>query len=171
MCAVRLLVSVVLLVLASGCSNDAPEPAQRDSTTTSGRSSPLAVPAFPGAGVDCPTDEPRPITVQLATEALAAGGFDVVFDESACGLGVIAGMLSNASTSPDVVEDEGIIVCFLFVRPRGESGLEAVGNPGGAHAERRLANLTCDLYADRAPAAEKFSRLDESFDDLRRKLR
>lgn len=81
--------------------------------------------------MDCPTDEPRPVTADLATESLSEGGFSVEFDRSACGLGEIAGMLSNASSSPDVLEDEGVVVCFLFVRPRDGANPEVTGDAGG----------------------------------------
>jgi len=153
-----LLVGALLLVVASGCTDDSGE---------SGRPSF----AFPGAGVDCPPDEPRPVTADLATEALAAGGFSVEFDAEACGLGEIAGMLSNSANSPDVLEDEGVVVCFLFVRPRdGTATPDVSGNTGGAHAERSLANLTCDLYADGVPAEEEFARLEQSFEQLRKQI-
>jgi hypothetical protein len=153
-----LLVVALFLVVASGCSDDSGEPERLWS-------------AFPGAGVDCPTEEPRPVTADLATEALAESGFSVEFDEEACGLGEIAGMLSNSSNSPDVLEDEGVVVCFLFAGPRdGTATPDVSGDTGGAHTERSLANLTCDLYADGVPAEEEFARLEQSFEKLRKQV-
>jgi len=156
---VRALLVVALLVfVASGCSDDSGESERLTS-------------AFPGAGVDCPTEEPRPVTADLATEALAEGGFSVEFDEEACGLAEIAGMLSNSSNSTDDLENEGVVVCFLFVRPRdGAATPDVSGDTGGAHTERSLANLTCDLYANGVPAEEEFARLDLSFEKLRQRV-
>ena len=73
--------------------------------------------------------EPAPISSELATEALNNHGFSVTFDEGACGLGAISGMLSNTSSGPtprEVMEREGTVVCFLFVRPRNDPGVPEV---------------------------------------------
>jgi hypothetical protein len=117
--------------------------------------------------VDCPTDEPWPVTADLATEALSEGGFSVEFDRSACGLGEVVGMLSNASRAPDVLENEGVVVCFLFVRPRDGTNPALTGDAGGTRAELSFANLSCDLYADRLPADEEVARFERSFERLR----
>ena len=150
----KVVLVIALLLLGAGCSDDS----SRSDTP------PLA---FPGAGVDCPTDEPRPVTADLAIEALSEEGFGVEFDRSACGLGEIAGMLSNASSARDVLEDEGVVVCFLFVRPRDGITPEVSGAAGGTHAELSFANLSCDLYAGRLPADDEVARFERSFDRLR----
>lgn len=119
--------------------------------------------------------EPAPISSELATEALNNHGFSVTFDEGACGLGAISGMLSNTSSGPtprEVMEREGTVVCFLFVRPRNDPGVpEISGDSGAAHAERRLANLTCDLYASRAPVDDEATRLDKAFAEMKLSIR
>jgi len=155
MCSVRgALLVVVIALLATACSND------------SGETQPAA---FPGAGVDCPTEEPRPVSAEAATEALADTGFSVQFSEEACGLGEISGMLSNSSRSAAQLEEEGAVVCFLFVRPRTDGAVpEVAGSQGGAHAERSFANIACDLYAARAPAEDEFNRFDQAFENLRK---
>ena len=82
--------------------------------------------ASPGAGVDCPTEKPAPISPDLASDALHKHGFGVVFDEGACGFGAIAGMLSNTSsgvTPLEVMDREGTVVCFLLVRPRNDQAV------------------------------------------------
>lgn len=150
--------AVLLLLVACGCSADPRASEQRSS-------------AFPGAGVDCPTEEPHPITADLATDTLVAGGFDVVFDPEACGFGEIAGMLSNSSSLPGVLDDDGVVVCFLLVGPRdGTTTPEVSGDTGGAHSELSLANLTCDLYADGVPADDEFARFEQAFEELRKQI-
>lgn len=153
MCSVRAaLLVVVIALLASACSND------------SGETQPAT---FPGAGVDYPTEEPSPISAEAATEALADSGFSVQFSEEACGLGEISGMLSNSSRSAGQLEEEGAVVCFLFVRPReGGSVPKVAGSQGGAHARRSFANIACDLYAARVPAEDEFNRFDQAFESL-----
>jgi len=158
----RALVAVILVLVASACSGES----SRSESDPQG--------AFPGAGVDCPTDEPSPITSELATDAFTSHGFTAEFDGDSCGLGEISGMLSNASSGrPDeVLEREGLVVCFLFVRPRGDNTApDTTGDTGAAHAERRLANLTCDLYASRASVEDEAARLDNAFAQLRSSIR
>jgi len=162
-------VLAVLVLAASGCSIDGED---RDGDGASRGGPPVSGAAFPGAGVDCPAEDPQPVTAELATAALVRSGFDVDFDPRACGLGEIAGMLGNAASSPNAIEDEGIVVCFLFVRPRSEGiAGEGEGETGAVHAERTVANLTCDLYAGRAPVDDEVTRLDEAFEDLRARIR
>ena len=125
--------------------------------------------------MNCPTREPAPISSELASDALNDHGFSVVFDEGSCGFGAISGMLSNASsgsTPREVMDQEGTVVCFLLVRPRNHSAVpEVEGDSGAAHAERRLANLSCDLYASRAPVDDEAARLDDAFAEMESSIR
>ena len=124
--------------------------------------------------MDCPAEEPSPITPDLASNALKNHGFNATFDGNACGLGEISGMLSNVSSGrPDEVLDrEGALICFLFVRARGDSITPDIGgDTGAAHAKRRLANLSCDLYASRAPVDDEAARLDDALAELWRSIR
>lgn len=159
----RWIVATVCVLLLSACSGES-SPSESDPHG-----------AFPGAGIDCPTAEPRPITPDLAIDALNSHGFSVVFDEGACGLGAISGMLGNTSsglTPRDVMDREGTVVCVLLVRPRDSQAVQEVeGNSGAAHAERRLANLSCDLYASRAPVDDEAARLDDAFTEMRSSIR
>jgi hypothetical protein len=66
----------------------------------------------------------------------------------------------------------GVVVCFLFVRPRGdEIAPDIRGATGAAHAERRLANLSCDLYTGRAPVDDEAARLGDAFAETRSSIR
>ena len=125
--------------------------------------------------MDCPTEKPTPISPDLASDALNKHGFSVVFNEGACGFGSIAGMLSNTSsglTPLEVMEREGTVVCFLLVRPRNDQAVPEVdGDTGAAHAERELANLSCDVYAGRAPVDDEAVRLDDAFTEMRSSIR
>jgi hypothetical protein len=124
--------------------------------------------------VGCPTEEPSPITPDLASNALEDNGFNATFDSDSCGFGQISGMLSNASSGrPDeVLERQGLVVCFLLVRPGGDvAALDLERDTGAAHAERRLANLSCDLYASRAPVDDEAARLDDAFAEIRSSIR
>ena len=101
---------------------------------------------------------------RLARDGLNNHGFSVVFDEDACGFQSISGMLSNTSSGPtprEVMDREGTVLCFLLVRPRNDPAVpEVEGDTGAAHAERRLENLSCDLYASRAPVEDEAARLE-----------
>ena len=151
--------------MASGCSGE------------SSRSEGDPQGAFPGAGVDFPTREPAPISPELASDALNNHGFSVVFDEGACGFESISGMLSNTSsglTPLEVMDREGTVVCFLLVRPGNDQAVpesEVEDDTGAAHAERRLANLSCDLYASRAPVDDEAARLEDAFAEMRSSIR
>ena len=160
---VRWIAAFACVLIASACSGE------------SGRSESDPQGAFPGAGVDCPTREPAPISPELASDALNSHGFSVMFDEGACGFDAISGMLSNTSSGPtpeEVMDREGIVVCFLLVRPsRDDIAPDVEGDTGAAHAERRLANLSCDLYAARRPVDDESSRLDDAFEEMRSSIR
>lgn len=125
--------------------------------------------------MDCPTREPAPISSELASDALNSHGFSVVFDDGACGLDTISGMLSNTSSGPTpraVMDREGTVICFLLVRPRTHPAVSEVqGDTGAAHAERRLANLSCDLYTSRAPVDDEAARLDDAFAEMKSSIR
>jgi hypothetical protein len=161
--AVRWIAATVCVLVAAGCSG---ESSQSESNSQG---------AFAGAGVDCPTREPAPISSKLASDALNNHGFSVVFDEGACGFETISGMLSNTSSGPtprEVMDREGTVVCFLLVRPRNQPAVpEVTGDTGAAHAERRLANLSCDLYASRAPVDDEAARLDDAFAEMKSSIR
>jgi len=160
---VRWIAATVCVLVASGCSG---ESSQSESNSQG---------VFPGAGVDCPTEAPAPITPDVASDALTNHGFSVVFDEDACGFQSISGMLSNSSSGPtprEVMDREGTVLCFLLVRPRNDPAVpEVEGDTGAAHAERRLANLSCDLYASRAPVDDEAARLDDAFAEMKSSIR
>jgi len=160
---VRWIAVTACVLVASACSGE------------SSRSDNDSRRAFPGAGVDCPTREPAPISSRLASDALNNHGFSVVFDEDACGFQSISGMLSNTSSGPtprEVMDREGTVLCFLLVRPRNDPAVpEVEGDTGAAHAERRLENLSCDLYASRAPVEDEAARLDDAFAEMRSSIR
>ena len=62
----------------------------------------------------------------------------------------MTGVWVAAAVPDEVLDREGVVVCFVFVRPRGDATApDFEGDTGAAHTERRLANLSCDLYASR----------------------
>ena len=160
---VRWIAATACVLVASACTGE------------SSRSEGNSQGAFPGAGVDCPTREPSPISPDLASDALNKHGFSVVFDDGACGSEAISGMLSNTSSGPtprEVMDREGAVVCFLLVRPRNDLAVpEVEGDTGAAHAERRLGNLSCDLYASRTPVDDEAARLDYALAEMRSSIR
>ena len=167
---------VALVVLGTaGCAGS--EGATETSTT--GRTTPLASAAgaagwspYPGAGVDCPTAAPAPISVGEASEALQEHGFSVGEVDGSCGLETISTLLSNARhPSPfDVHEREGSLTCYVLVRP-ATAGREVEGDDAAASAERRLANLDCRLWgAGRHGFDGELRRLEGAFEELRRGL-
>jgi hypothetical protein len=130
---------------------------------------------FPGAGEDCPTSEPSPIGVSEAAQALRTAGFTVSEVEGSCGAHVISAMLTNSASSlftRDVMVSEGLVSCFVLATRHRSVPHVVEGDTAAAHAERRLANLECDLYgADAAGFEERdVSRFDRAFKALQAAL-
>lgn len=117
----------------------------------------------------CGGVEARPIGIEQATSALRRHGFSV---KRACGQDRVAAILSNhASDDPaQTLEREGLVSCFLFVKPQG-SNVIVVRGADGADAELELANLTCTILADSPRAEEKIRPLKQAFAELKLVIR
>jgi hypothetical protein len=170
---VRVIAVVALLAVAAGCSgSDESSEASRRETRAASVAAPQAAPLpapirpFPGAGENCPTSEPSPITISEAIRALRASGFSVSEVERSCGLNLISGMLTNLV--PNAVAREGSVSCFVLATRHRDVPDIVNGGTAAAHAERRLANLECDLYGADALGFkdEEVKRLDLAFEDL-----
>lgn len=176
----KVVIVAALLLLAPGCSVGSNDAADEAAVQTSTENTAPAVPApsspYPGAGTNCPAGEPSPITVNTARATLHEHGFTVAKAEGWCGLELISAMLTNASASPhtgQVMRREGLLYCYLLVAPRPLGGAEnlVAGDTLAASAERRLANLDCDLYGAEKKGFDKHVfRLDEALDDFRQRL-
>ena len=172
------MLAAALLVVAAGCSGT--DGAEEQSAAVDRTVPPVTMRAalegpYPGAGVDCPTAEPSPITVAEARRSLRAHGFAVGELERSCGLRLISAMLTNATSGPlaaNVHEREGLVTCFVFAtrRPGVPDAIE--GDTTAASAQRRLANLQCNLSgADALGFDREVARLDRAFERLRRGIR
>ena len=171
-------VSVILfLLLLLGCSSD--EEPTRPSTTAAAPGEAAALPPglpatpYPGAGVDCPSKAPSPLSIGQSIEALQAHGFTVAEVEDSCGVQSISAVISNTANgrAPVVLRREGIVSCFLLVEPRPAVPAVIQGDTTATSAERTLANLHCRLYG---PEAGGFTahvrRLDLAFSELKRRV-
>jgi hypothetical protein len=171
---VRVVAVVALLALAAGCSeSDESSEGSRPDTRAIRVAAPpttlLPVPTrpFPGAGENCPTSEPSPITIMEAIRALRANGFSVSEVERSCGLNLISGMLTNLGVL-DAMAREGSVSCFVLATRDREVPVVVGGDTAAAHAERRLANLKCDVYGADAVGFkdDEVKRLDLAFKAL-----
>lgn len=164
---------VALLAVAAGCSDsddasEAPRRETRAATVAAPPTAPVPAPTrpFPGAGENCPKSEPSPITISEAIRALRANGFSVSEVARSCGLNLISGMLTNLG--PNAMAREGSVSCFVLATRHRDVPDIVSGDTAAAHAERRLANLECDLYGADAVGFEddEVKRLDLAFEDL-----
>jgi hypothetical protein len=160
---VKLVLVAALLVLASGCGGS-------DQAAVRVPSSP-----YPGAEANCPTAEPSPISVSMARAALREHGFTVAEADGWCGLDLISAMLTNASSSfvaGTVMRREGLLQCYVLVAPRRLDATPTVeGDTLAASAERRVANLDCDLWGAEKNGFERHVlRLERAFRDLLRRV-
>jgi hypothetical protein len=75
-------------------------------------------------------------------------------------------MLTNLV--PNAMAREGSVSCFVLARRLRDVPDIGSGDTAAAHAERRLANLECDLYGADALGFknEEVKRLDLAFEDL-----
>jgi hypothetical protein len=128
---------------------------------------------YPGAGVDCPSKAPSPLSIRQSIEALRAHGFTVAEVEGSCGVESISAVVSNTvnGSAPVVLRREGVVSCFVLLEPPPAAPAVIEGDTTATTAERRLANLHCRLYGPEAhgfPAHVR--RLDGAFSNLMRRL-
>ena len=166
-----LALAFALLVMGCTGSDGAPERTPGDPSAASVTTSGAPAAPYPGAGQDCPTTEPSPVGVEEAIRALRAEGFNVSALERSCGLRTISAVITNGngSLTHGVMAREGLVWCFVLALRDSEALDDVDGATSAAHAERRLANVECDLYgADSSGFEDDVLRLDRAFQKLRR---